>query len=85
MDLLPAAPLPHGTHSTSFHSTGGHMPKKKEDQSAQNRNSKWPPPVENSIAVEHALENRGLYRALVLRFSWKGLRHYGNARFTTAS
>ena len=29
--------------------------------------SKWPPAVESSIAVEDAVENRGLYRVFVSR------------------
>ena len=36
----------------------------------------WPPAVETSIAVEDAVENRGLYRVLVSRMFQRGLRHY---------
>ena len=35
-----------------------------------------PPAVESSIAVENAVENRGLYRVFVSRLFSKGFRHY---------
>ena len=38
--------------------------------------SQWPPAVETSIAVEDAVENRGLYRIFVSRLFLRGLGHY---------
>ena len=37
----------------------------------------WPPTTESSFTVEDAVENlnRGLYRVLVARLSYKGFRH----------
>ena len=36
----------------------------------------WPTAVKSSIAVEDAVENRGLYRVFVARLFLRGLRHY---------
>ena len=36
----------------------------------------WPPADESSIAVEDAVENRGLYRVFVLCLFSRGFRHY---------
>ena len=67
---------------------GGHLQKAKLSESAsptqgaeasgvkQASPSYWPPAVDSSIAVEDAVENRGLYRVFVSRLFQRGFRHH---------
>ena len=59
----------------------------KSKDACTNQDLSGPPAVESSIAVEDAVENRGLYRVFVSRLFLRGFRHYSttNAWLSPAS